>query len=57
MKVAWQTGIETGFSDKPQLYNLKQDPAEKVNLAEQQPQLVIDLAKKLDSIKNQHKGK
>lgn len=57
MKVAWQTGIETGFSDKPQLYDLKNDPSEKVNLAEQQPQLVIDLARKLGSIKNQHKGK
>lgn len=51
MKVAWQTGIETGFSDNPQLYHLENDSSEKVNIADKNPKLVLELEKKLDSIK------
>lgn len=52
MKVAWQTGIETGFSNKPQLYNLKNDPSEKINIAQQKDKITNLLAKKLEAIKN-----
>lgn len=38
--VPWGTGIETGNSPEPQLYNIKKDPAEKKNLAKERPDLV-----------------
>lgn len=44
--------IETGISDKPQLYNLSVDIAEQKNLAEQEPQLVEKYQKKIEEIKN-----
>lgn len=51
MNYAWQTGIETGFSNSPQLYNLKLDPKEVNNIAEQHPELVKQLQEKLARIK------
>lgn len=34
--VAWQTGIETGYKPQSQLYNLRKDPSEKKNIAEEE---------------------
>ncbi|MEG1954471.1 MAG: arylsulfatase [Mucinivorans sp.] len=52
MKVAWQTGNPTGNSPEPQLFNLKNDPAEKVNRANELPRKVAFLAHKLEVIIN-----
>jgi arylsulfatase A-like enzyme len=46
-------GIETGNSPSAQLYNLKNDMAEKDNLAEKYPEKVKELAALLERIKNQ----
>lgn len=42
--------IELGNSKEPQLYNLKQDPQEKHNVAAAHPELVKEMEKKLESI-------
>lgn len=52
MKYAWQTGIETGFSPFPQLYNLKLDPKEAHNIADKHPNLVERFQKKIAKIRN-----
>ena len=44
--------IQLGNSPKPQLYNLKQDPTEENNLADKYPAKVLELANKLEAIKN-----
>lgn len=44
------TGIETGRSALPQLYNLENDPGEQKNLAEIYPQKVKELQSLLESI-------
>jgi Arylsulfatase A and related enzymes len=46
------TNIEIGNSDKPQLYNLKEDIGERNNLAEQYPGKVKELENLLEGIKN-----
>lgn len=51
-KVAWQTGIETGFMPKPQLYNIKTDRGEKDNLAEKEPSILDKLKAQLSKIVN-----
>jgi arylsulfatase A len=43
---------ETGLQQTPQLYNLKDDPQERHNLADQYPNKVEALAKKLKEIKH-----
>lgn len=43
---------ETLESVKPQLYNLANDPAETQNLADQNPELVNQLAGELNRIRN-----
>jgi len=43
--------IEMGNDMKPQLYNLKNDIGEKVNLAESNPQKVVELKAMLDKVK------
>jgi arylsulfatase A len=45
------TGIESGNSRDPQLYDLSNDPAEKNNLANQYPEKVKELSALLDKIK------
>lgn len=35
IKQAWQTGIETGFQNYPQLYHLQTDPSERDNIAKE----------------------
>ncbi len=50
-KIAWQTGIESGNTPSHQLYNLRDDPAEKHNLAARHPDKVQKLKAKLDTIK------
>ena len=47
--------VETGFSSKPQLYNLQDDVGEKENVAEKYPKILKLLAEKLEIIKNQKK--
>jgi arylsulfatase A len=44
--------IETGLMASPQLYNIKTDQDEKLNVANQHPDIVKRLSKKLDSIKS-----
>ena len=48
--VAWETGIETGNLQRPQLYDLSQDPGETNNLAANQPERVAELQTALDTI-------
>lgn len=43
--------IETGFAPHPQLYNLKNDIAEKENLAEKHPEKVEELKKILETVR------
>ncbi|MBN2511698.1 MAG: sulfatase-like hydrolase/transferase [Sedimentisphaerales bacterium] len=50
-KVAWETGIETGNDAVPQLYNLKDDPGERHNLAAGHPEIVDKLKSMLEKIK------
>ncbi len=45
--------IELGNSVKPQLYNLKNDPSEKTNLASKYPNKIKMLVQDLEDIKNQ----
>ncbi|MFB9058242.1 sulfatase-like hydrolase/transferase [Mariniflexile ostreae] len=49
--VPWGPIIETGFQMEPQLYDLKNDPNEKNNLAEKFPEKVKDLREKLVNLK------
>ncbi|GEO07455.1 arylsulfatase [Adhaeribacter aerolatus] len=42
--------IATGLGEEPQLYNLAQDKAENHNLAQQHPEKVKELAKRLEAI-------
>ena len=41
--VPWGPKIETGYLDRPQLYNIKADPSERHNLATQYPDTVAQL--------------
>ena len=50
--VAWQTGIETGFMPKPQLYNIKEDRGERNNIAEKEPGILDKLKAQLNKIIN-----
>lgn len=43
--------VETGLQSTPQLYNIKQDPGEKKNVAEQHPEIVKALQTELENIK------
>ncbi|MGB2127885.1 MAG: sulfatase-like hydrolase/transferase [Flavicella sp.] len=57
--VPWGPIIETGFELSPQLYNLKSDPEETNNLADEYPEKVKELEEKLKKQKqggfdNQH---
>lgn len=45
-----QTNIELGHDTVPQLYNLTDDPGEKINLAEKFPEKVKELTEKLETI-------
>lgn len=47
--------VETGFSSKPQLYNLQVDVGEKENVAEKYPKVLKLLAEKLEITVNQKK--
>jgi arylsulfatase A-like enzyme len=38
--VPWGTGIETGFSDEEQLYDLNNDPGETDNIASEKPEIL-----------------
>jgi arylsulfatase A-like enzyme len=46
--------IEGGISTEPQLYNLKEDPSERVNLASQKPEIVAELKVLLEKTINQN---
>lgn len=52
MKVAWETGNETGNDSEPQLYNIGRDPSEKDNLATKHPKKVLELAEILKNVEN-----
>ncbi len=51
-KVPWGVDIETGFSKEYQLYNLKDDPAQKNNLAKEMPDRVQKMQKEFDQVKS-----
>lgn len=42
-KISWGVDMETGFSDKPQLYNIKEDREQKKDLAEEMPEKVSSM--------------
>lgn len=48
-----QVNIELGNDLKPQLYNLKKDPAEKNNVANQHPEILKSLMLKLKEVKGE----
>lgn len=50
--VPWGTGIETGNSDVPQLYDLENDPGESLNLAETHNDTAAELDTVLEQIIN-----
>ena len=50
-KMNKDTNTEMGNSPKPQLYNLKSDPGETTNLAEQFPDKVLELKTKLEKVR------
>ena len=54
-KMNKDTNTEMGNNPKPQLYNLKSDPGETTNLAEQFPERVIELKSKLDKVRRSEK--
>ena len=51
--VPWGTGIETGFLNEDQLYNLNIDRAESVNLAAEQPERLEAMRARLTEIREQ----
>ncbi|ROQ21716.1 arylsulfatase A-like enzyme [Marinimicrobium koreense] len=44
--------VDAGLKGHPQLFNLSEDPEEKVNLAERHPKILKELQSKLDEIKS-----
>ncbi|MEM9856676.1 MAG: sulfatase-like hydrolase/transferase, partial [Bacteroidota bacterium] len=46
--------IEAGYSSKPQLYNLDNDPGEQNNVAEDYPKITLQLTQKLEEIMQSH---
>jgi hypothetical protein len=48
--VPWGVNNETGFDPAPQLYHLKQDPAEQRNVASDNPRVTSRMADRLRSI-------
>ena len=54
-KMNKDTNTEMANSPKPQLYNLKSDPGETTNLAEQYPDKVLELKTKLDKVRRSEK--
>lgn len=44
------SNIELGNSMKPQLYDIKKDPAEKNNVAEKNPKIVTKMSEQLEKI-------
>ena len=41
--IPWGTGTETGYLSTPQLYDIRKDPAEQENVAQQHPEVVFRL--------------
>ncbi|MBM4104642.1 MAG: arylsulfatase [Planctomycetes bacterium] len=56
-KFIWQTGIETGNNPQPQLYNLKDDPGERNNLADKHPDILNKLKPMLEKVKQANRTK
>ncbi len=48
--VAWQTGNETGQASKPQLYRIKNSASEAKNVADQYPEVVAELERRLQEV-------
>ncbi|SMO32098.1 Arylsulfatase A [Saccharicrinis carchari] len=53
-KISWGVDMETGFSLRPQLYNLKDDPGQKMNLAEDYPEKTEQMMKIFEGIKSEN---
>jgi arylsulfatase A len=46
------TGMELGNSPEPQLYNIRTDPGEKIDVAKEHPEIVARLSTLLEKIKS-----
>lgn len=53
--IPWVPEIESGLQDKPQLYNLAEDPGETKNLASELPDKTEEMMGELEQIKNKMK--
>ncbi len=51
-KISWGVDMETGFSLKPQLYNVKDDPSQQNDLADEYPEKVEQMMKSFLAIKS-----
>ncbi|MBS2212992.1 arylsulfatase [Carboxylicivirga mesophila] len=51
-KISWGVDMETGFSMQSQLYNLKDDPSQQNDLAEEYPEKVEQMMKSFEAIKS-----
>lgn len=49
--VTWGTGIETGYKNIVQLYDMLNDPGETINVAEQYPEIVQEIESRLASVR------
>lgn len=49
--VTWGTGIETGYKNIVQLYDMVNDPGETINVAEQYPEIVQEIEARLASVR------
>ncbi|MBK3519739.1 sulfatase family protein [Carboxylicivirga marina] len=50
-KISWGVDMETGFSSKPQLYNVKEDPGQQNDLADEMPEKVQQMQLKFNAIR------
>ncbi len=50
-KISWGVDMETGFSSEPQLYNVKEDPGQQNDLADEMPEKVQQMQMKFNAIR------
>ena len=52
-----RTDIELGNNPEPQLYNLEEDPGEEINVAQENPEVVTELASFLSTLREQKRSR